>query len=95
MPNEKEKSPKIHPGDIALLEKMRQFQKMGHEVVFIIDVTGSIGALMSSIFHRGGTNFFSYGINQGLLRLTPETGCRSVRDIPAFSLRPEAWASSM
>lgn len=37
-------APDIHLGHTVLLEKMRQFQDMGHEVVFIIgDFTGMIG----------------------------------------------------
>lgn len=37
-------APDIHLGHTVLLEKMRQFQDMGHEVIFIIgDFTGMIG----------------------------------------------------
>jgi tyrosyl-tRNA synthetase len=37
-------APDIHIGHTVLLEKMRQFQEMGHEVVFLIgDFTGMIG----------------------------------------------------
>ncbi len=37
-------APDIHIGHTVLLEKMRQFQNLGHEVVFIIgDFTGMIG----------------------------------------------------
>ena len=37
-------APDIHLGHTVLLEKMRQFQELGHEVIFIIgDFTGTIG----------------------------------------------------
>ncbi len=37
-------APDIHIGHTVLLEKMRQFQELGHEVIFIIgDFTGMIG----------------------------------------------------
>jgi tyrosyl-tRNA synthetase len=37
-------APDIHLGHTVLLEKMRQFQKLGHEVIFLIgDFTGIIG----------------------------------------------------
>src|SRR5512140_346264 len=37
-------APDIHLGHTVLLEKMRQFQELGHEVVFLIgDFTGMIG----------------------------------------------------
>jgi tyrosyl-tRNA synthetase len=37
-------APDIHLGHTVLLEKMRQFQRMGHEVIFLIgDFTGMIG----------------------------------------------------
>jgi len=37
-------APDIHLGHTVLLEKMRQFQEMGHEVMFLIgDFTGMIG----------------------------------------------------
>ncbi|NOZ68773.1 MAG: tyrosine--tRNA ligase, partial [Deferribacteres bacterium] len=37
-------APDIHLGHTVLLEKMRQFQELGHEVIFIIgDFTGMIG----------------------------------------------------
>ncbi len=37
-------APDIHIGHTVLLEKMRQFQEMGHEVIFLIgDFTGMIG----------------------------------------------------
>lgn len=37
-------APDIHVGHTVLLEKMRQFQKLGHEVIFLIgDFTGMIG----------------------------------------------------
>jgi len=37
-------TPDIHLGHTVLLEKMRQFQELGHEVIFIIgDFTGMIG----------------------------------------------------
>ncbi|GAB4389114.1 MAG: tyrosine--tRNA ligase [Thermodesulfovibrionales bacterium] len=37
-------APDIHLGHTVLLEKMRQFQEMGHEVIFLIgDFTGMIG----------------------------------------------------
>src|SRR3990172_3782526 len=37
-------APDIHLGHTVLLEKMRQFQELGHEVIFLIgDFTGMIG----------------------------------------------------
>jgi tyrosyl-tRNA synthetase len=37
-------APDIHLGHTVLLEKMRQFQELGHEVIFLIgDFTGTIG----------------------------------------------------
>src|SRR5512135_3692153 len=37
-------APDIHVGHTVLLNKMRQFQELGHEVVFLIgDFTGMIG----------------------------------------------------
>src|SRR4030065_2586694 len=37
-------APDIHLGHTVLLEKMRQFQELGHDVVFLIgDFTGMIG----------------------------------------------------
>ncbi len=37
-------APDLHLGHIVLLEKMRQFQELGHEVIFLIgDFTGRIG----------------------------------------------------
>src|SRR4030067_2082050 len=37
-------APDIHLGHTVLLEKMRQFQELGHEVTFLIgDFTGMIG----------------------------------------------------
>src|SRR5664280_2851263 len=37
-------APDIHIGHTVLLEKMRQFQELGHEVIFLIgDFTGMIG----------------------------------------------------
>ena len=37
-------APDIHLGHTVLLEKMRQFQDLGHEVIFLIgDFTGMIG----------------------------------------------------
>src|SRR3989304_5490390 len=37
-------APDIHIGHTVLLEKMRQFQELGHEVTFLIgDFTGMIG----------------------------------------------------
>ncbi len=37
-------APDIHVGHTVLLEKMRQFQELGHEVIFLIgDFTGTIG----------------------------------------------------
>ncbi|MGE5893402.1 MAG: tyrosine--tRNA ligase, partial [bacterium] len=37
-------APDIHFGHTVLLEKMRQFQDLGHEVIFLIgDFTGMIG----------------------------------------------------
>ena len=37
-------APDIHIGHTVLLEKMRQFQELGHEIIFIIgDFTGMIG----------------------------------------------------
>ena len=37
-------APDIHLGHTVLLEKMRQFQELGHEILFIIgDFTGMIG----------------------------------------------------
>lgn len=37
-------APDIHLGNTVLLEKMRQFQELGHEVIFLIgDFTGMIG----------------------------------------------------
>jgi len=37
-------APDIHLGHTVLLEKMRQFQDLGHEVILIIgDLTGMIG----------------------------------------------------
>src|SRR4030066_443070 len=37
-------APDIHLGHTVLLEKMRQFQELGHEVIFLIgDFTGLIG----------------------------------------------------
>jgi tyrosyl-tRNA synthetase len=37
-------APDIHVGHTVLIEKMRQFQEMGHEVIFLIgDFTGMIG----------------------------------------------------
>ncbi len=37
-------APDIHIGHTVLLEKMRQFQELGHEIIFLIgDFTGMIG----------------------------------------------------
>ena len=37
-------APDLHLGHVVLLEKMRQFQELGHEVIFLIgDFTGRIG----------------------------------------------------
>ena len=37
-------APDIHLGHTVLLEKMRQFQELGHEILFLIgDFTGMIG----------------------------------------------------
>lgn len=37
-------APDLHLGHVVLLEKMRQFQQLGHEVIFLIgDFTGRIG----------------------------------------------------
>ena len=37
-------APDLHIGHTVLINKMRQFQELGHEVVFLIgDVTGMIG----------------------------------------------------
>src|SRR5512147_2383584 len=37
-------APDIHVGHTVLLEKMRQFQELGHQVIFLIgDFTGMIG----------------------------------------------------
>ena len=37
-------APDLHLGHVVLLEKMRQFQQLGHEVTFLIgDFTGRIG----------------------------------------------------
>lgn len=37
-------APDIHVGHTVLLEKMRQFQELGHEIIFLIgDFTGMIG----------------------------------------------------
>ncbi|HDO35767.1 MAG TPA: tyrosine--tRNA ligase, partial [Nitrospirae bacterium] len=37
-------APDIHIGHTVLLEKMRQFQELGHEVIFLIgDFTGMVG----------------------------------------------------
>src|SRR5208283_5769725 len=37
-------APDIHLGHTVLLEKMRQFQELGHEIIFLIgDFTGIIG----------------------------------------------------
>src|SRR5256885_90268 len=37
-------APDLHLGHTVLINKMRQFQKLGHEVIFLIgDITGMIG----------------------------------------------------
>ena len=37
-------APDIHIGHTVLIEKLRQFQELGHEVIFLIgDFTGMIG----------------------------------------------------
>ncbi len=61
-------APDIHLGHTVLLEKMRQFQELGHEVIFLIgDFTGMIGD--------------PSGKNETRKPLTKEEGTRERKDL--------------
>ena len=90
-------APDLHLGHTVLLNKMRQFQDLGHQVIFLIgDFTGMIGDPTGKNVTRKPLTREDVAANAKtyLMILTPNSGAAMVRDPRAAGDRTPIYSMS-